>query len=229
MLVLERSKITVWQLQLFKKLFCYWSFSYVSTLRKKVFSAALVNCFFLYRSNNSDSVVFGNNGFEEIKDHSLTRTPFQQKFFCMELLGMCLPYVKRYFQRHQYSAFFFMAHRTQILLFSGMLFLERSKIKFWLRQLSKKFFCYGSFRCVSTLRKKLFSGAPVKGFFLYCSSNSDSVVFGNTGFEDIKDHSLTTTHFQEFFLLWKFHACVCLTWKGIFSGTTEIVFSLRLK
>ena len=39
---------------------------------------------FLYGSNNSESVVFRNAGFEEIKDFSLRRTPFQKKIFCYE-------------------------------------------------------------------------------------------------------------------------------------------------
>ena len=77
----------------------------MSTLRKKVFSAAPVKCFFIYGLNNSDSVVFGNAGFGEIKDHSLTTANFQE------------------------------------------------------------FFCYRTFRYVSTLRKKVFSAAPVKCFF----------------------------------------------------------------
>ena len=32
----------------------------------------------------------------------------------MESLGMWLPYVKRYFEDHQWSAFLFMAQMTQI-------------------------------------------------------------------------------------------------------------------
>ena len=34
---------------------------------------------------------------------------FLKKKFAMEVLSLCLPYVKRYFQKHQLSAFFFMA------------------------------------------------------------------------------------------------------------------------
>ena len=55
---------------------------------------------FLYESNNTDSVVFENDGFAEIKDHSLRTTAFQKKI-AMEVLGLYLPYVKRYFQEHQ--------------------------------------------------------------------------------------------------------------------------------
>ena len=56
---------------------------------KKVFSRSPVKRFFLYGSNKLASVPFGNAGFGEFKDHSLRTT------------GMCLPYVKRYFEEHQ--------------------------------------------------------------------------------------------------------------------------------
>ena len=71
-----------------------------------------------------------------------------------ESLGLCLPYVKRYFQEHQWSTFLFMAQITQILLFSEMPIWERSKITVWEWQLFKNKICYGSFRYVSTLCKK---------------------------------------------------------------------------
>ena len=45
----------------------------------------------------------------------------------------------------------------------------------------------GSFRYVSILRKKVFSGAPMKCFSIYGSNDSDSLVFGNATFGDIKD------------------------------------------
>ena len=139
MSILEKSKITVWERHLFKKSFRYGSFRNVPTLRKEVFSGASVKRVFLYSSNNSDSVAFGNAGFAEIKDHSLRTTPFQKKF------------------------------------------------------------CYGSFRHVTTLRKKVFSGAPVKCFFLYGWNNPNSVVFKNSGFGEIKDHSLCTIDFLKVF------------------------------
>ena len=46
-----------------------------------------------------------------------------------------------------------------------------------------------------TLRKKVFSGAPVKCIFLYGSNNSDFVVFSNADFAETKDHSLSTVDF----------------------------------
>ena len=234
----------------FKKFFCYGSFRYVSSLRKKVFQHHQWIIFFLYDSNNSDSVVSGNVGFTEIKDHSL-RTTLCQKKYCYDSLGSV-------------SIFLFLAQITQILLFSGRPILERRKITVWKWHLFKKIFCYESFGYVSTLRKKAFSGAPVKCYFLcvsqitkiilcfgmpvlekseitvwkrhhfkkefYCrnfrymsplrkkvilgalvecfllydSKNSDSVVFENAGFPEIKDHCLRTTPFQKLILLLTF-------------------------
>ena len=122
-----------------------------------------------------------------------------KKEFVMEVLGFCLPYVKRFFQEHQWSSFLFMAQITQILLFYGMLDFQRSKITVWGWKVFKKKFIYGSFWFVSILCKKVFSGAPMKCFSLYGSNNSDSVVFEKNGFAEIKDHSLRKEPFQKKF------------------------------
>ena len=129
----------------------------------------------------------------------------------MELLDMYLSYIKLYFQEVQWSVFFFMAQITQVLLCSGMTVWHKSKITVWEGHLFKQKFIYGSFGFVSTLRKKVFSGAPVKRIFLYGLNNSDSVVFGNAAFGEIKDHSVRTTSFQKRFLLEKFWICVYRT------------------
>ena len=50
--------------------------------------------FFLKGSNNSGSVVFENDGFGEIKDHSIITTPLQELSSAMEGLGVFLSYVK---------------------------------------------------------------------------------------------------------------------------------------
>ena len=91
----------------------------MSILRKKVFSGARVQCFSHCGSNNSDSVVFGNADFGEIKYHSLKTTSFLKKSI------------------------------------------------------------YGSFRFVSNLGRKVFSGGPVNCIPLYGSNNSDSEFFKN--------------------------------------------------
>ena len=78
---------------------------------------------------------------------------------------MCLPYVKRYCQRHQWNTFFFRAQITQILLFSRMSVLERSNNTVWDQHLFTKLLCYGGFRYLSTLGKEVFSGVSVNFFF----------------------------------------------------------------
>ena len=86
-------------------------------------------------------------------------------FFAMEVLPMCLPYVKRYFQEHQWNGFFFRAQMSQILLFSGIAVSERWKITVWEQHLSKKKFWYECFRYLSTLRKKDFQEHQWSAFF----------------------------------------------------------------
>ena len=66
----------------------------MSTLRKKLFSKAPKKSFSLYESKNSDSVLFENDGFTEIKNHSFRKTIFKKKI-AMEVSGLCLPHVKR--------------------------------------------------------------------------------------------------------------------------------------
>ena len=196
----ERTKITVWERHLFKKILINKSFGFVSTLRKKVFSGALVKFFPFYGPSNSDSVVFGNATFAEIKDHSLKTT---SKKIDMKVLSFFLPYVKWHCQGHQWRDFLFMAQMIQILLFLGVPFLERSKITVWEWHLLKKRIYYRSFEFLPALCKKVFLKAQVKCFSLYGSHNSDSAVFGNVAVGEIKDHTLTTTPFQKK-LLWMF-------------------------
>ena len=109
------------------------------------------------------------------------------------------------------AVFFFMAQMTQILLLSGMLLLERSKIIVSEGHLFKKKKLQWSFEFLSTLCKKVFSGATVKVIFVCASNNSDSVVFWNTALGDIKDHSLIMTRFEKKKLPWKFWVCVYFT------------------
>ena len=87
---------------------------------------------------------------------------------------------------------------TQIVLFGNADFSE-IKDQTWRATPFPEFFCYGSFWYVSTLDKKVFSAAPKKHFFLLGSNNSDSVVFENVGFREIKDHNLRITLFQNCF------------------------------
>ena len=130
-----------------------------------MFSAAPVNCLFIHGSNNWDSVVFHNEGFGDIKDRSFRATPFQKKKFAMEVLSLCVPFIKRYFQEHQLSAFFFMAQITQIVLFPGMLLLERPKITVWERHLFKKKFAMEVVSLCLPYIKRYFQEHQLSGFF----------------------------------------------------------------
>ena len=78
---------------------CYESFRYVSTLRKKVFLGALVKNCYLYGSNDSGSAVYKNDGFAEIKNQSESNA-ISKKKNAIKVLGMCLSYMKGYFQEH---------------------------------------------------------------------------------------------------------------------------------
>ena len=102
-----------WKKTPFWKKNCFWSFRLVSTLLKTYFQEDQWSAF-LFVTHNSDSFIFGNAPFGEIKHHSLKARSFQ-KTFAMQVLGMCLSYGKSDFQEHQWSAFLFMAQITQIM------------------------------------------------------------------------------------------------------------------
>ena len=136
--VLERSKITVWEGHLFKRYFFYGSFRYLSSFCSKVFSGAPVKCFPLYHSKYWGFVVFKNSPLWERSKLTVWEQRLfkkKKKIIDMDVLGMCLSYVKRYFQEHEFSAFLIVAQITQILLFLGMPILERSNITVWKRHL----------------------------------------------------------------------------------------------
>ena len=61
------------------------------------------------------------------------------KKIAFEVLAVCLPYVKRYFQEYQLSAFLFIAQIPQILLFLGMLISQKSKIAVGAQLIFKNF------------------------------------------------------------------------------------------
>ena len=125
----QRSKITVWEWQLFiKKRFAIEVLGKRIPYFKRYFQEHQWSAFSFMAKNHSDSVVFENANFGEIKDQSLRTAPIQKKTFEGEVLGMCLPYVKMYSQENQWSAFSFMTQITQIRLFSWMPLLEKSKI-----------------------------------------------------------------------------------------------------
>ena len=128
MLVFEWSKITLWEWHLFQNLFYYGSFRYVSPLHKKVFSRPSVTCFFLLGLKYLRFCSFWECFFWSHQRSQFESDTFSRIFFSMEVLGMCLANVKRFFQEHQWSTFFFRAQISQILLFSRVLISNRSKI-----------------------------------------------------------------------------------------------------
>ena len=133
---------------------------------------------------------------------------YKKKKIAMKVLGMCVPFIRRYFQEHQFLVL--LKHRNiDSVIFRNAGFEEINNHSLRTTPFQKKN-CYGTFRHVSTLRKKLFLGALVNCVFLYGSNNSDSVVFGNASFGMIKDH-IWEWHFFQKKLLLKFWVCVYLT------------------
>ena len=119
MLVLERSKITVWEWQFFEHriFFAMEVLHMCLTYLKRFFHLALKCVRFS---------CFRERWFWRDQTLQFVSNTFSKKKITMYLLGICLPYVKRYFQEHQWSAFFFRAQITQIMLFSRIPVSERS-------------------------------------------------------------------------------------------------------
>ena len=113
----------------------------------------------------------------------------------MKVLGMYLPYVKRYF--YFIYIFFYESINSDSVVFQNDSFAEIKDHSWRTTPFQEKKKISESFGFVSTLRKKVFSGAPVICVFLYGSNKSDSVVFGNASLVEIKDHSLSMTPFQK--------------------------------
>ena len=78
---------------------------------------------------------------------------------------MCLLYVKKFFQPHQWRLFFFRPQNARILLFLVKLVWERKGHSDRSKHF-QNFFCMGSFKYASNLRKKNISNATVKFFSL---------------------------------------------------------------
>ena len=73
------------------------------------------SCFWEYEFRRDQGLQFKENTFSEF-------------FSAMEVLGMCIPYLKMYFQLHKWEVLFFKSQIIQILYFSGVQVWERSKI-----------------------------------------------------------------------------------------------------
>ena len=136
-------------------MFWYESFRYLPYV-KRYFQEHQWSAFF-FRAQISQILLFSSMlVLERSKITVLGQDLFSVNFFAMKVLGICLPYVKRCFIEHQWSAFFFRAQITQILLFLRMSVSERLKMTAWEQHLFQNLFCHGSFMYVPTLRKKVF-------------------------------------------------------------------------
>ena len=172
-----------------KKKLCCWSFRHVSTFHKKVFSGAPVKCSSVFGSNNSDSFLFENAAFGEIRDYSLRTTLFQEKKFygSFEIVStLC----KKVFARTPVKGFSLLgSNYSDYLVFGNAASGEMKDHSLRTIPFQRKI-CIGSFELVSTLYKKVVLKAPVQCFSLYGSNKIDSAVFRNAAFGEIKDHSL---------------------------------------
>ena len=126
-LLLERSKITVREQHFFKKKIVMEVLGLHLPYIKMYFQEHHVSTF-LFMGQITQILLFSGILLLERSKITVREQHFFKKKIVMEVLGLHLPYIKRYFQKHQLSAFYFMAQITQILLFLGMLLLERSKI-----------------------------------------------------------------------------------------------------
>ena len=134
--LLEISKITVWERYFFNKKKFYGGFEIVSTLCEKLFSKAPVKCFSLNGSHYSDSLVFRNAAFGEIKYHILKKTAFSNKFYWSFRYMSVLH--KKVFSRAPVKWFSLCGSYNSGSVFPGILLLERSRTTIWKRHIYKK-------------------------------------------------------------------------------------------
>ena len=168
------------------------------------------------------------------------RDLFTQKKIAMEVLGMCLCYGKKYFQGHQWSTFLSIGQITEIFLVLGnAAFGEIKDHSLRTTCFQKKNVFNGSFRYVSTLRKKVFSRALVKYFSFYGSNYSELLVlwvkllrfscFWEYCFWTNQRLKFENDTFSRKKFQWRFWDCVYIMGKGISKSTSEVLFSLSLK
>ena len=75
----------------------------------------------------------------------LNNDTFSKIISAMEVLGMCLSYIKTHSKIYQRNVFFFGAQITQVPLFLVMSVLERSKVTVWEQYIFQKFFYHELF------------------------------------------------------------------------------------
>ena len=148
-----------------------------------------MKCSSVFGSNNSDSFLFENAAFGEIRDYSLRTTLFQEKKFygSFEIVStLC----KKVFARTPVKGFSLLgSNYSDYLVFGNAASGEMKDHSLRTIPFQRKI-CIGSFELASTLYKKVVLKAPVQCFSLYGSNKIDSTVFRNAAFGEIKDHSL---------------------------------------
>ena len=83
----------------------------------------------------------------------------------MEVLGLCLPYLKGFFQQNHEMFFLQGSYNSDSIVFRNAAYRKIKDYSLTTIPFQKHFY-NGSFRYVSTLRKKVISAAPVKCLFL---------------------------------------------------------------
>ena len=121
---------------------------------------------------------------------------FFKKKFAMEVLSLCLPYVKRYFQKHQLSAFFFMA-----------------QLSFWETVTFQKKIWYKVLRLCRPYVKRYFREHQLNAFFFMGQITRIMLLWEMLLFERSK------------MVIWEQHLFI----KEICYGTFEVVSTFRKK
>ena len=140
----------------------------MSTFRKRVFSTAPV-IFFSLGLKLLRFFCFWECPFGRDQISQFNNDTFSKMFSAMKVLVMCLPYVKRCFQSHQWHFLLFSTQITQIVLFWRTPGWERSTATVWEQYNFQKFFEYWFFWQVFNFCEKVLgkvSMPPISGCFL---------------------------------------------------------------
>ena len=152
----QRSQLTTTPFQIF---FCNESCKYMSTLGRKVFFGGTSE---MFSSLGLKFLRFGRD-----QRSQLNNDTFSKKISVMEVVSMCLPYLKRYFQWQKWNVFFFRAQIIQIFLFEKQCqFGKNQRSQFNNNTFSKNFSGMKVSGMCLPYVKSFFSVAPVKCFFL---------------------------------------------------------------
>ena len=209
--------MTIWQQKISKNVFCDGSFIYVLTaeisffrpqntqvlrvllmphwekLRVTVSKQINSKIFFALKGLGMYFIIYCNDTLWKIS-------------FAMEVWGMCLLYVKKFFQPHQWRLFFFRPQKTRILLFLVKLVWGR---KGQIKTFPKIFFAWEVLSMHLTYVRKIFQ-MQQWSFSLFSPENTIFSFSLYEGMRGIKSHSLRTKLFLSYCLYWKYWICIYL-------------------